>query len=131
MRGSVFSSSILLLALVLAVGCSYTPALEGEPVLAQQQQLQCNGLAGVSLVDGNAVEIRLGQRPTAGYSVQLLRQQISSGRVILVWEEQRPNGMVAQVMTAPCMSVALPSEWQELEVRNRQTGQAWLFRSVR
>jgi hypothetical protein len=67
------------------------------------------------------------EKPTAGYGMWLASPDltIDSGTATLRIETKAPRGMAAQVMTRPCLFLALPTgDFQRVEARD-QTGQIW------
>ena len=64
--------------------------------------------------------IYLGQRPTPGYSAELDQAEMVDGAVVLSLRATEPESgaMMAQVITTPCLALAIPSEgWSSLSVR--------------
>ena len=56
------------------------------------------------------VLIELGQRPTAGYQMRLASQRMvmDRGDGLITFSVDTPGGYAAQVMTSPCLLVAVP-----------------------
>ena len=56
------------------------------------------------------VGVFLGQRPSAGYSVEIIRTVDANGRLRVEYVETRPpaGSVTAQVLTAPFHLVAIP-----------------------
>lgn len=124
-KGLALSALIVLLA---ACSAAQTTGTVGQPVLATEQQLNCPFPAGVTLsADQERLIIALGQRSSAGFGIELTRQDVASGDLLIAYEEKRPQGMAAQMMTSPCMYLSLPEDWQTLVVENGQTGERAQF----
>jgi uncharacterized membrane protein YbhN (UPF0104 family) len=123
-KGLLSSVGILLLA-----GCSTAASPETRSLLLPMvQQLDCSSPAGVTLEpDQLTLRIALGRRPTSGYGVQVVQQQVDGTRIHIAFEEQKPKGMAAQVLTSPCVRIALPDDWQQLNVRDQQHDLDWKF----
>jgi len=66
------------------------------------------------------VMVTLGQKPTAGYSVGL-QSALAQGKSLVLdmrVSEPAPDMMVAQVITSPCVVLAVePRGWQQIRVR--------------
>lgn len=66
------------------------------------------------------VMVTLGQKPTAGYSVGL-QSALAQGKSLVLdmrVSEPAPDMMVAQVITSPCVVLAVePRSWQQIRVR--------------
>lgn len=66
----------------------------------------------VDFARNEALLVQMGQRPTAGYGlwpeqpVARLRGEVLE--VVLDWQSPPPGAMVAQVLTSPCMLIAIP-----------------------
>lgn len=117
----------LLVVTLITTACSTAQPVE-TTALATVQDLNCPFPAGVDLTtDRQALRISLGRRPTAGYGIELTRQDVEGDHLVLEFSEQQPKGMAAQMLTSPCMTVLLPDDWQQLVVQNRQNGQRWQF----
>jgi hypothetical protein len=58
--------------------------------------------------------VRMGERPTAGYALELASEQVVSddgtGAVRVNWTEPPEDAMVAQVLTSPCLLIAVRKE---------------------
>ncbi|MCG8517998.1 MAG: protease complex subunit PrcB family protein [Pseudomonadales bacterium] len=68
------------------------------------------------------VVVSQGQKPTAGYSVSLKAAGLNGDRLLLAMaiSEPRADAMVAQVLTTPCVVVAVTAEgWQTLTVEGQ------------
>lgn len=68
------------------------------------------------------VVVAQGQKPTAGYSVSLKGAGLNGDRLLLAMSisEPRADAMVAQVLTTPCVVVAVTAEgWQTLTVEGQ------------
>ncbi|MCY0963637.1 protease complex subunit PrcB family protein [Parathalassolituus penaei] len=124
---TTFKGITLLWVVLMITACSTAQPAE-TAALATVQELNCPYPAGVDLDNHRqSVRISLGRRPSAGYHIELTRQDVDSGNLFLEFSEQRPDGMAAQMLTSPCMTVSLPDDWQQLVVQNRQNGQRWQF----
>ncbi|MDO6682791.1 protease complex subunit PrcB family protein [Oceanobacter sp. 5_MG-2023] len=95
-----------------------------------ENQLHCGMDAGVTLKeDGSQVVIALGPRPTPGYQVVLEQSEMRDSMVSVTFHEQLPQqgSIAAQVMTSPCIMLALPETWQSLRVSSSDSGAVWQF----
>jgi hypothetical protein len=58
--------------------------------------------------------VRMGARPTAGYALELASDEVvtdgGTGAVRVNWTEPPEDGMVAQVLTSPCLLIAVRKE---------------------
>ena len=64
--------------------------------------------------------VYLGQRPTPGYGGELRQAQMADGVLELSLDATEPESgsMMAQVITTPCVALAIPDEgWSSLSVR--------------
>jgi hypothetical protein len=125
----VFKGLLSSFCILLLVGCSAASIPESRSrLLPMVQQLDCSSPAGVALEpDQLTLRIALGRRPTSGYAVQILQQQVDGTHIRIAFEEQKPKGMAAQVLTSPCVRIALPDDWQQLNVRDQQKDLDWSF----
>lgn len=69
--------------------------------------------------------ISMGQRPTAGYGLDLApaAARLRDGvlEIGVDWQEPGPGGMAAQVVTTPCLLLQLPAvSFQRIQVVDRQ-----------
>ncbi|WP_419811360.1 protease complex subunit PrcB family protein [Bacterioplanoides sp.] len=118
-------SALLLLLPVLASCTTSTVLLQpSEP------KPNCTAHEGVALINRDGVRLSLGQRPSAGYGIDH-RMTERDGMVSIHYRETRPaeGYLTAQVITTPCVYVALPANWQTARVVNKDSGQTWEFRS--
>lgn len=53
------------------------------------------------------VVIALGQRPSAGYSVVIEKVKHADGKTVIYYEEKKPQGMAASVITYPVAVVKM------------------------
>lgn len=125
----MFKGLLSPVCILLLAGCSAAAIPESRsPLLPMVQQLDCSSPAGVVLEsDQLTLRIALGRRPTSGYAVQVLQQQVDGTHIRIAFEEQKSVGMAAQVLTSPCVRIALPDDWQQLNVRDQQNGLDWNF----
>ncbi len=88
----------------------------------------CAAPEGVSL-RFNALTIALGERPHAGYGIDLVGQQQDHGDYQLIFRERYPDPdrKYAQTMTSPCLQVILPAGWHHLTVTDQVSGREWTF----
>jgi hypothetical protein len=60
------------------------------------------------------LEVAMGQRPTAGYGLELasdeVRPEDGAGIVRVNWTEPKEDAAVAQVVTSPCIRLAVRKE---------------------
>lgn len=70
--------------------------------------------------------VALGQRPTPGYGAVLEQASAASTeqiRVQLAATEPEPDSLLSQVITTPCLALALPRDgWQSLSVQLQAEG---------
>lgn len=71
-----------------------------------------------------AFVVFMGPRPTAGYDIELHDDRADVQRASLTipasWREPAPGSMVAQVITNPCLVIAVPAErYESVTVRDR------------
>lgn len=74
-------------------------------------------------VDG-LVLIEMGRRPTAGFGLAPLEPAFSvadgTARLSIAWQEPGPESVVAQVMTSPCLLIAVPrGDYDRIVVRDQ------------
>lgn len=115
-------------ALSLATSaCSLLPRTS-SPTLAITASNHCADPEGVAM-RGNAVTIALGSRPTTGYGVDIVKQDGRVTDMVLTYRERTPspNQLQGQMMTAPCLQIMLPPEWQQLTIVNQETDKRWRF----
>lgn len=95
-----------------------------------RHEQHCDIGEGVSLLSNAELRIGLGQRPSAGYGIELT-QHWNGADVSVHYHEIRPgaDALVATVITTPCVALSLPDGWQKVEVYNSDNGQRWHFRS--
>lgn len=94
---------------------------QGFPVLPSIQP------PPVDFTRSGVLLIGMGQRPTAGYGLSLAegspRLKGDTLEIRVNWQEPAPGRMLAQVLTAPCLLVKLPTvPFQQVTVID-QTGQ--------
>jgi hypothetical protein len=94
----------------LASEAELRQALAAEGPLGAQVALP----AGVDFARDGVVLVAMGRRATAGYGVGLESEQVQvkGGVATLVvrFDEPPPGAIMAQVITSPCLLVALPRE---------------------
>lgn len=117
-------TGLLMSALVALNGCTTTVVTEAE--LPMSSTNRCVAPVGVSL-RYNTLTIALGERPHAGYGIDLIGQQQQQGEYRLLFRERRPEpGRVyAQMLVSPCLQVVMPSHWQTVTVTRQDTGEVW------
>ena len=95
-----------------------------------RHEQHCDIGEGVSLLSNAELRIGLGQRPSAGYTIDLT-QHWNGADVSVHYREIRPDAdaLVAAVITTPCVTLSLPDGWQEVEVYHSDNGQHRHFRS--
>ncbi len=109
---------------VFSAGCTTVTVAKNE--LPMSFMNHCAAPAGVT-VNFGTLTIALGERPTAGYGIDVVGQQQSDDQYEFIYQERRPapGMMQAQVITEPCMQVILPPHWQQVVVINQDNGQRW------
>lgn len=83
------------------------------------QNMSTGVIRQVDLQSEQLVIVTLGQKPTAGYSVGLadVAQDGSTLKLNMRVSQPAPDMMVAQVITSPCVVLAVTSgDWQRVEV---------------
>ncbi len=110
--------------IALLSACTTVPAQSLR--LPMSQTNHCADPVGVT-VKQRALTIALGERPTAGYGIDVVAQEGQGDSLALTYRERRPQpGMMhAQVMTSPCLQIMLPSGWQQVTVTNADNGRQW------
>ncbi|WP_164984918.1 protease complex subunit PrcB family protein [Ammoniphilus sp. CFH 90114] len=66
------------------------------------------------------VVIALGQRPSAGYSVIIDNVQHSDGKLVITYEEKKPQGMAASVITYPVTVVKMTKTDLPVKVKSKK-----------
>ncbi|MDX1756493.1 MAG: protease complex subunit PrcB family protein [Marinobacter sp.] len=83
------------------------------------QALSPSSLSGLDFSREHLVIVALGQKTTAGYGVSLDFARLSGDelRLEMVLQEPPAGAMVAQVLTTPCVAIAVTSRgWRRLTV---------------
>lgn len=83
------------------------------------QNIATGVIRQVNLDQEALVIVTLGQKPTAGYSVGLesASRENKTLKLVMTVTEPAPGMMVAQVITSPCVVLAVADEgWQRLEI---------------
>lgn len=74
-------------------------------------------MPGVDFTAVHVVDIRMGQKPTGGYGIELadsLARLVDGEALIrLNWIEPAPGTVVTQVLTSPCLIIAVPKDAYE------------------
>lgn len=104
---------------------------ESELSLVVQHKVQC-AISGV-LLSGTSQDkliIGLGKRPTTGYEMAISRQQLIGGELQISYSETQPewDDSKPQVISSPCMIIALPEVWNGLRVTEDTSGNSVYFR---
>ncbi|WP_430462702.1 protease complex subunit PrcB family protein [Thalassolituus sp. LLYu03] len=115
--------STALAVTLLATAC--TTVTSKETQLPMSAMNHCAAPAGVSLSYGS-LTVALGERPSAGYGIELVGQLEQAGEYDLTYRETRPQPgrMYAQVITQPCLQVIMPKGWKQVTVTNQDNGKA-------
>lgn len=76
----------------------------------RRTSLEAEPLPEVDFKTHGLVLIELGQRPTAGYQMRLASQTMvmDKGDGLITFSVDKPAGVAAQVITSPCLLVAVP-----------------------
>ncbi|WP_286719790.1 protease complex subunit PrcB family protein [Thalassolituus sp. UBA2009] len=121
----LFNHSLLVAGLTMVLSACTTVMPLSLPLSTMDQ---CAAPEGVSL-RFNALTIALGERPHAGYGIDLVGQQQDDGDYQLIFRERYPDPdrKYAQVITSPCLQVILPAGWQHLTVTDQVSGREWTF----
>jgi hypothetical protein len=82
-------------------------------------------VAGIDFAKEGVLLIEMGERPTAGYALDLPPDaaRIKDGRLELIvdWTEPPPDAITAQVITSPCLLVRLPrAGYREVRVIDQE-----------
>ncbi|MFO8141282.1 MAG: protease complex subunit PrcB family protein [Marinobacter sp.] len=83
------------------------------------QNIATGVIRQVNLDEEALVIVTLGQKPTAGYSVGLdsASRENKTLKLVMTVTQPAPGMMVAQVITSPCVVLAVADEgWQRLEI---------------
>ncbi|MGC8121722.1 protease complex subunit PrcB family protein [Marinobacter sp. VGCF2001] len=83
------------------------------------QNMATDAVRKVALEQEALVLVTLGQKPTAGYSIGLNRAHRQGQTLALHMRvrEPAPDRMVAQVITSPCVVLAVePGDWHQITV---------------
>ncbi|GGC58234.1 protease complex subunit PrcB family protein [Marinobacter halophilus] len=83
------------------------------------QNISTGVIRQINLDQESLVIVTLGQKPTAGYSVKLdsATRENKALRLAMNVTEPAPGMMVAQVITTPCVVLAVTGEgWRRLEI---------------
>jgi len=68
------------------------------------------GLKIVTLKDNLYVIFSLGQRPSAGYKINIEKVEKQSNQIVIYYSEQKPTGMALTVITYPTVVLKLPTQ---------------------
>jgi hypothetical protein len=86
-----------------ALAATSALTLSGEPRAAEP--------ADVDFATSGVLHVEMGQRPTAGYALDLATGEVAvedgTGVVRVNWTEPPEDGVVAQVLTSPCLLVTV------------------------
>lgn len=87
---------------------------------------QCAAPEGVS-VRYNSLYIAIGQRPSAGYGVELVSQLRQQHTYQFTYRETQPSvgQRHAQMQTNPCLIIVMPKTWDKAFVVNQYTQEQW------
>ncbi|WP_143750722.1 protease complex subunit PrcB family protein [Marinobacter sp. ANT_B65] len=85
------------------------------------QNMAVQQLRQVDLAKEHLLFVTLGEKPTGGYSVSLASSSIENPgnilRLAMAVREPAPETMVSQVITSPCVVLAVPvAAWPEIRV---------------
>ncbi|RBW48390.1 protease complex subunit PrcB family protein [Marinobacter sp. F3R11] len=85
------------------------------------QNMAVQQLRQVDLTREHLLFVTLGEKPTGGYSVSLASASVENGnntlRLAMTLRVPSPETMVSQVITSPCVVLAVPaSNWPEIRV---------------
>jgi len=114
--------------------------LLGNDQLRNFFSLQNSGQIGVDalappLVDfskESLLYLSMGERPTAGYGISLSQEQFlyskDEAEIGIVWEEPGVNAVVAQVITSPCVLLAVSKEkYKDIRVVDQLGISRWVL----
>nr|WP_252738133.1 protease complex subunit PrcB family protein [Marinobacter salexigens] len=76
-------------------------------------------LRQVDLAKEHLLFVTLGERPTSGYSLSLSSAQSTTStlQLAVTMRSPAPGTMTAQVITSPCVVVAVPArDWSQIRV---------------
>ena len=126
--GSVSESAVSVRQVTQSAQCGLTgPGIayvqndsEREALLDLNGQNMVTGaVRGVNLEQESIVIVTLGQKPTAGYGVGLADASADGKTLTLSVRVSEPpaDAMTAQVITSPCVVLAVPADdWQQIRV---------------
>ena len=99
----VAGPSVRLVTDAVALRAAIAPSLNMDEPSRGAVELPPPGVAVLLRVD-------MGERPTAGYALAVVRAEHSERRLVLHvdWQEPAPGAIVAQVVTRPCVIIRLP-----------------------
>lgn len=83
------------------------------------QNMAVQQLRQVDLAKEHLLFVTLGERPTSGYSLSLssVQSTTSTLQLAVAMRSPAPGTMTAQVITSPCVVVAVPArDWSEIRV---------------
>ncbi|MBP1932836.1 protease complex subunit PrcB family protein [Ammoniphilus resinae] len=66
------------------------------------------GIKTVTLKDNLYVIFSLGQRPSAGYKINIEKVEKQSNQIVIYYSEQKPTGMALTVLTYPTVVLKMP-----------------------
>jgi len=123
MRSLIWISCLI--PAVMITGC----AGQAKPVeLTSEVSQSCAVMAGVSLLK-NELTINAGEKPTPGYSVELVTQTRDRKGLKVEYQLGQPatGAILPQMLTSPCRRILLPEDWERLTVVNKDSDQQWVF----
>lgn len=104
-------------------GLAFVQTSEGLQKLLElpAQNMAVQQLRQVDLEKEHLLFVTLGEKPTGGYSVSLASASVESTentlRLSMAVRSPAPGTMVTQVITSPCVVVAVPANnWPEIRV---------------
>jgi len=82
-----------------------------------QQNRKNTGFKTVDKGSNTYVIIHLGQRPSAGYKVEVDKVEKTSDKIRITYSEKKPEGMAASVITYPAAVIKLPKTSLPIQVQ--------------
>ena len=76
--------------------------------------------------------LSMGERPTAGYGISLSQEKLlyskNEAEIDIVWDEPSANAVVAQIITSPCVLLAIPKqEYKVIKVTDQYRISRWML----
>lgn len=114
----------LVLAALLISGCTTTLVQNNQ--LALSSMNHCFAPEGVSL-RYNSLTIALGDRPNAGYGIEVIGQTQKNGEYQLLFRETLPDvtRRYKEETMQPCVQIRMPNDWRRVTVTQQHPFKQW------